>query len=134
MSLRTILLTISLAVTLAGIPQVALAATTYADTVAGRELFATPTLGIFAGTATGQLPGSWYAAVQHTPLDVGARDELLVGAGAFVPAGGAAVVGFVDNLVAPATDATKQKAAQQKLLAVRAVQCCVCRLPGRLKG
>ncbi len=68
MSLRTIVLTISLAVTLASIPQVALAATTYTDTVAGRELFATPTLGVFAGTATGQLPGSWYATVQHTPL------------------------------------------------------------------
>lgn len=74
MSLRTIYLASSLAVTLAGIPQVAMAAraTTYADAVAGRGLFATPTLGVFAGSATGQLPGSWYATVQHTTLSLNA--------------------------------------------------------------
>jgi hypothetical protein len=56
------------ALALAAIPQLALAATTYTDAIVGREFFATPTVGGFAGTATGDLPGSWLAIVEHAPL------------------------------------------------------------------
>jgi hypothetical protein len=48
------------------------AATTYHDSVSGIEIYATPTEGIFSGTASGDLPGVWYAEVEHTPLDPGA--------------------------------------------------------------
>ena len=60
-------LVIALAALLTIFPSLALA-TTYTDTVSGIELFATPSLGVFAGTATGSLPGTWLATVQHTPL------------------------------------------------------------------
>jgi len=62
-----------LALAVAAIPQIALAATTYTDAIVGREFFATPTVGGFAGTATGDLPGSWLAIVEHTPLTTTAR-------------------------------------------------------------
>jgi hypothetical protein len=47
---------------------VAAAATTYTDTVNGFEYYATSTQGRFAGTASGDLPGSWAATVNHTVL------------------------------------------------------------------
>ena len=68
MSARRFALTAILALGLTAIPEVALAATTYSDTIAGREFFATTTVGGFAGTAAGDLPGSWLAIVEHTPL------------------------------------------------------------------
>jgi hypothetical protein len=68
MNPRRIATSLFVAVALAAIPQVALAATTYNDTIVGREFFATTTVGGFAGTATGDLPGSWLAIVEHTPL------------------------------------------------------------------
>jgi hypothetical protein len=45
------------------------AANSYTDNIAGGELpNATATEGQFVGTATGALPGAWYADVKHDPL------------------------------------------------------------------
>jgi hypothetical protein len=44
------------------------AATHYQDTVSGYEVYATDTEGVFAGSASGALPGYWEADVLHTPL------------------------------------------------------------------
>jgi hypothetical protein len=41
---------------------------TYSDSVSGIEIYATPTEGVFTGTASGDLPGAWYAVVDHTAL------------------------------------------------------------------
>jgi hypothetical protein len=68
MSARRIALTSILAITLTALPKLALAATTYTDSVVGREFFATSTVGGFAGNASGDLPGTWLAIVEHTPL------------------------------------------------------------------
>jgi hypothetical protein len=46
----------------------AYAARQYEDSVAGYEVYATSTEGVFTGTASGQLPGYWSADVLHTPL------------------------------------------------------------------
>ena len=43
--------------------------TTYSDSILGVEIYATSTEGVFTGTASGDLPGAWYAEVDHTPLD-----------------------------------------------------------------
>jgi hypothetical protein len=61
-------MTLAFALVLSTVPQFALAATKYTDAIAGREIFATSTLGVFAGAATGDLNGSWSAFVYHTPL------------------------------------------------------------------
>src|SRR5438105_9278503 len=53
---------------MAVVPAVALAATTYTDSIAGAEVYATSTEGRFAGAATGSLPGSWFIDVTHDPL------------------------------------------------------------------
>ncbi|MGH2498936.1 MAG: hypothetical protein ACRDF0_02410 [Candidatus Limnocylindria bacterium] len=68
---RTVLSSIALALALSVgvLASMALGATTKSFTVSGSELGATSTLGVFAGTATGELSGSWLAAVEHTPLD-----------------------------------------------------------------
>jgi hypothetical protein len=52
------------------IPLAALASTpkTYSDGITGAEYYATSTDGKFAGAATGDLPGTWLADVQHAPL------------------------------------------------------------------
>jgi hypothetical protein len=50
----------------------AAAATTYTDSISGYEYAATSTQGIFAGTASGNLPGYWHATVDHTPLSTSA--------------------------------------------------------------
>jgi hypothetical protein len=42
--------------------------TTYDDSLSGVEYYATPTLGAFTGTASGDLPGTFDTQVQHTPL------------------------------------------------------------------
>jgi hypothetical protein len=57
---------IAIAITLA-LPINALAAP-YSDNVAGVEVYATATEGIFVGAATGSLPGPWSLTVLHTPL------------------------------------------------------------------
>ncbi|HEX9268404.1 MAG TPA: hypothetical protein VF998_01050 [Candidatus Limnocylindria bacterium] len=55
----------TLAVTLA-LSNVALATTTYNDAVFGYEIYATSTTGVFTGKAGGDLPGNWFAVVNHT--------------------------------------------------------------------
>jgi hypothetical protein len=49
-------------------PTAATAASSYTDTISGYEYYATSTDGKFAGNASGALPGSWNADVQHTAL------------------------------------------------------------------
>jgi hypothetical protein len=63
---RLIILVAALA--LLGAPASAAAAQTYSDTISGYEYAFTSTDGKFAGTASGALPGSWNADVQHTQL------------------------------------------------------------------
>jgi hypothetical protein len=50
------------------LPGSALAARTYTDQVRGIEYSATATVGKFAGTATGALPGTWRASVVRAPI------------------------------------------------------------------
>src|SRR6266568_7881048 len=50
----------------------AAATTTYTDTVQGHEVFFTSTEGVFAGSAAGELPGTWFADVLHDPLGTSA--------------------------------------------------------------
>jgi hypothetical protein len=47
---------------------IANASTTYEDSLSGVEYYATPTLGAFTGTASGDLPGTFDTQVQHTSL------------------------------------------------------------------
>jgi hypothetical protein len=49
-------------------PLTVLAGPQYQDPVSGYEFYATSTEGQFAGSASGDLPGSWSADVLHTPL------------------------------------------------------------------
>lgn len=58
--------TAAIAITLT-VPVNALAAA-YSDNVAGVEVYATAIEGVFVGTASGSLPGTWSLAVLHTPL------------------------------------------------------------------
>jgi hypothetical protein len=46
----------------------AIASTTRTDTVKGTEIAYTSTQGTFTGYATGDLPGSWTAVIDHTVL------------------------------------------------------------------
>src|SRR3989442_13960642 len=57
------------AVATAVMPVTALAQThPYSDSVTGVEVYATSTEGVFTGTASGALPGTWTADVLHTTL------------------------------------------------------------------
>ncbi len=47
---------------------IATATTTYNDSISGFEYFATSTVGSFAGTASGDLPGTFDVHVVHTAL------------------------------------------------------------------
>jgi hypothetical protein len=49
-------------------PLTVLAGAQYQDAVSGYEIYATSTEGVFAGSASGDLPGSWSADVLHKPL------------------------------------------------------------------
>jgi hypothetical protein len=64
---RTLLIFVLGVLALCGSPS-ALAAQTYSDTISGYEYYFTSTDGRFAGSASGALPGSWNADVEHTPL------------------------------------------------------------------
>ena len=68
MHLPKTLLALALAVIALCITASAVAANTYSDTISGYEYYFTSTDGRFAGSASGALPGSWNADVQHTPL------------------------------------------------------------------
>src|SRR5919201_3503707 len=60
----------------------ALAAQQYQDSVSGVEVSATSTEGVFAGTASGDLPGLWAADVLHTPLS-GSPESATITGGTF---------------------------------------------------
>ena len=64
-------------------PATAAAAQTYSDTISGYEYAFTSTDGKFAGTASGALPGSWNADVQHTPLCLSCTPTATVTGGGF---------------------------------------------------
>lgn len=68
MNPRRLIILLVAALTLLVAPPTAAAAQTYSDTISGYEYAFTSTDGRFAGTASGALPGSWNADVQHTPL------------------------------------------------------------------
>jgi hypothetical protein len=59
------------------------AAQTYGDTLGGYEYWATSTDGRFAGTASGALPGTWNANVQHTPLCLSCAPTATITGGGF---------------------------------------------------
>jgi hypothetical protein len=61
----------------------AAAAQTYNDTISGFEYAFTSTEGRFAGTASGALPGSWNADVQHTPLCLSCTPTATITGGSF---------------------------------------------------
>ncbi|HEV2011071.1 MAG TPA: hypothetical protein VGS17_08615 [Candidatus Limnocylindria bacterium] len=82
MFVRKLVVALAFALILSTAPQIALAGTfTYAYAVTGRELFATPTLGVFAGTATGLQAGSWFAYIGHMPLST--TPPVLITGGSF---------------------------------------------------
>ena len=76
-----ILLVAALALLVA--PATAAAAQTYSDTISGYEYAFTSTDGKFAGTASGALPGSWNADVQHTPLCLSCTTTATITGGSF---------------------------------------------------
>jgi len=76
-----ILLAAALALLVA--PATAAAAQTYSDTISGYEYAFTSTDGRFAGTASGALPGSWNADVQHTALCLSCTPTATITGGSF---------------------------------------------------
>lgn len=78
---RMVLLVAALAFFVA--PATAAAAQTYSDTISGYEYAFTSTDGKFAGTASGALPGSWNADVQHTPLCLSCTPTATITGGSF---------------------------------------------------
>ncbi|GAA1270838.1 hypothetical protein GCM10009609_37440 [Pseudonocardia aurantiaca] len=67
--LRWIVPTLVAVAALLLVPGWAFASTVSTDQVNGLEYSATSTVGKFAGTATGDLPGAFTATVAHAPLD-----------------------------------------------------------------
>lgn len=65
------------------VPAAAAAATSYSDTVSGYEYYATSTDGKFMGSASGALPGSWNADVQHTALCTSCSTTATITGGSF---------------------------------------------------
>jgi hypothetical protein len=66
------------------VPTAAFAARTYTDMVSGHEYYPTSTDGKFAGTATGSLPGTWNADVQHTALCISCSTTATITGGSFL--------------------------------------------------
>jgi hypothetical protein len=64
-------------------PARATAASSYSDTLSGYEYWASSTDGKFAGTASGMLPGSWNADVQHTALCLSCSPTATITGGSF---------------------------------------------------
>jgi len=77
-------------------PARAVAAPTYTDTLGGYEYWATSTEGRFAGTAAGDLPGTWNATVQHTPLCISCSPTATITGGSVSLA---TAVGVIPTLV-----------------------------------
>lgn len=72
---------------------------TYTDNVAGVEIAATATQGTFVGTASGGLPGSWEAVVDHAglPTTVGASTGISGGSFDFTPYRGPRIDGTFNS-------------------------------------
>jgi hypothetical protein len=68
MGLHRLAVLAALVLALMALPAGAAATTTYLDTISGSEIYATSTEGTFVGSASGALPGSWEATIDHTPL------------------------------------------------------------------
>ena len=83
MNLRRLSILLVAALALLMAPATAAAAQTYGDTISGYEYAFTSTDGRFAGTASGALPGSWNADVQHTPLCLSCTTTATVTGGSF---------------------------------------------------
>jgi hypothetical protein len=64
-------------------PACANASSTYSDTLSGFEYWASSTDGRFAGTASGAIPGSWNADVQHTALCLSCSPTATITGGSF---------------------------------------------------
>jgi len=64
-------------------PAAANASSTYSDALSGYEYWASSTDGKFAGTASGSLPGSWNADVQHTALCLSCSPTATITGGTF---------------------------------------------------
>jgi hypothetical protein len=80
----------------AGLSAGAAAATTYQDSLAGVEYWATSIQGRFTGSASGALPGYWNAVVDHTPLSVTATPTATITGGSVELA---TTIGGVPSLV-----------------------------------
>jgi hypothetical protein len=83
MNPRRLIILLVAALTLLVAPATAAAAQTYTDTISGFEYAFTSTEGRFAGTASGGLPGSWNATVQHTPLCLSCTPTATITGGGF---------------------------------------------------
>ena len=83
MNLRRLIILLAAALALLVAPATAAAAQTYSDTISGYEYAFTSTDGKFAGTASGALPGSWNADVQHTPLCLSCTPTATITGGSF---------------------------------------------------
>jgi hypothetical protein len=66
------------------VPAAALAARTSSDTIVGYQYYATSTDGKFVGAASGALPGSWNAEVQHTALCLSCATTATITGGSFL--------------------------------------------------
>jgi hypothetical protein len=64
-------------------PAPASASSTRSDALSGYEYWASSTDGKFAGTASGSLPGSWTADVQHTALCLSCSPTATITGGSF---------------------------------------------------
>jgi len=81
--LRSFLVVLVIGIALCS-PVAALATRTYSDTISGHEYYATSTDGKFAGSASGALPGSWNADVQHTALCISCSTTATITGGSFL--------------------------------------------------
>ena len=83
MNLRRLIILLAAALALLALPATAVAAQTYSDTISGYEYAFTSTDGKFAGTASGALPGTWNADVQHTALCLSCTPTARITGGSF---------------------------------------------------
>jgi hypothetical protein len=85
MRLRTFTLTlvVALLVALSALAAQAAASHSYTDSISGYEYAFTSTEGYFAGTASGDLPGTWNVDVKHTPLCLDCKPTATITGGSF---------------------------------------------------
>ena len=80
----------------AAVPARTSASSSYSDTLSGYEYWASSAEGKFAGTASGALPGSWNAEVQHTALCLSCTPTATITGGSFALA---TVVHYLPTIV-----------------------------------